>query len=57
MPPRFRLCWTNSRSSASPTFSSPAPEFFLKVEEIPLLGTGKVDLESAKRTAAQHLKG
>ena len=37
-----------------PNIFIPAADGFLEVEEIPLLGTGKLDLKAVKQTALDH---
>ncbi len=37
-----------------PNLYLPTPESFLHVDEIPVLGTGKLDLAGIKKTAEQH---
>ncbi|MBQ11984.1 MAG: AMP-dependent synthetase [Planctomyces sp.] len=40
-----------------PNIFIPAADGFLEVEEIPLLGTGKMDLKAVKQTALDHFGG
>ena len=42
-------------SSACPTCIFPAATHFVKVDALPLLGTGKLDLRSLKRIASEAL--
>ncbi|HBE67474.1 MAG TPA: acyl-[ACP]--phospholipid O-acyltransferase, partial [Planctomycetaceae bacterium] len=37
-----------------PNIYLPTPESFLRVDEIPVLGSGKLDLSALKRTAQEH---
>lgn len=49
--------WQKLRASGVPSIWLPAPNDFYPVEELPVLGTGKLDLKGVKQLARQIVEG